>query len=140
MLIAVQTQIKPVFNQVDSAVNIHTAIAQPINQPSVAYVVPLTERPAQNSRDMDVGQPLQEVNVGFGVVIGLQSINDPTGSKGMEALQQLRKELRKKLFGWSPAPDFNPITLGNGDLVGFAKNGLWWIDRFTTQTWYQGNQ
>jgi hypothetical protein len=113
------------------------AIKQPIHQGNIAYVVPVSERPAGNSRDEDIGQPLQQSQITFGVVIGLQSINDATGIKSLEQLETLRTNLRASLYGWTPA-DHSPLLLGPSDLVAFVPNGLWWIDRFTTSTWYTG--
>jgi hypothetical protein len=132
-----QSRIKPVFKQVDGAVNIAQAIKQPIPQGNIAFVVPVSERPAGNSRDTDVGQPLQEVIITFGVVMGIQSINDATGMKGLTQLETLRTQTRNLLHGWQP-PDHEPILLAAGDLVAFVTHGVWWIDRFTTNTWRVG--
>lgn len=138
MLTLVQTRIKSIFDQVGGAANVREAIGEPIHRSSVAYVVPVNERPAGNSRDVDIGQPLQEMVITFGVVIGLKSINDSTGDKALVQLEQYRTALRNCLYGWKPSANFEPVLLGAGDLVGFAPQGLWWIDRFTTNTWYQG--
>ncbi|WP_299072885.1 hypothetical protein [uncultured Paraglaciecola sp.] len=137
LLTDIQTRIKPCFKRVNSAVNIREAIKQPLNLSDAAFVVPVSERPAGNSRDVDIGNPLQEAAITFGVVMGIQSINDPTGENGLVALEQKRKQVREKLYGYAPT-DHEPILLGAGDLVAFVPNGVWWIDRFTTVTWYQG--
>jgi len=138
LLTSVQTQIKPCFNFVASAVNIREAIKQPLNLPSIAFVVPVSERPLGNSRDVDVGMPFQEVTITFGVVMGLQSINDKTGSKGLLAIEEKHKCLREKIYGWKPTAEHEPILLGSSDLLAFVPNGIWWIDRFITTTWYYG--
>lgn len=137
LLTDVKTRIEPCFKNVSGAVNIREAIKQPLNLSDVAFVVPVSERPAGNSRDVDVGQPLQETLITFGVVIGIQSINDPTGEKGLIALEEKRKSLRNQLYGYAPL-DHEPILISNGDIVAFVPNGIWWIDRFTTVTWHQG--
>jgi hypothetical protein len=138
MLTLVQTRIKSLFDHVGGAANVREAIGEPIHRSSAAYVVPVNERPAGNSRDVDIGQPLTDVVITFGVVIGIKSINDSTGDKALAALAVYRSSLRESLYGWKPADNYEPILLSNGDIVGFAPNGLWWIDRFTTNTWYQG--
>ena len=137
LLTAVQTQIRPCFKSVASAVNIREAIKQPLNLADIAFVVPVSERPLGNSRDVDVGRPLQEMQITFGVVMGLQSINDKTGEKGLLAIEQKRLALREKLHGWIPTTEHEPILLAASDLIAFVPNGIWWIDRFTTATWYQ---
>lgn len=140
LLSAIQAQIKPLFKQVQGAANVKNAIARPIsvkNSP-LAFVCPIGERPTNNERELDIGQPLQQVLVSFGVVIGVASINDATGDKALETLETVRAQLQTALLGFSPAGDFEPIVLGNSDLVGFADGGLWWLDRFSTITWRQG--
>ena len=138
MLTLVQTRIKSIFDQVGGAANVREAIGEPIHRSSVAYVVPVNERPAGNSRDVDIGQPLQEMVITFGVVIGIKSVNDSTGNKAITTLESYRTNLRNSLYGWKPNAAYEPILLGDGDLVAFASGGLWWVDRFTTNTWYQG--
>ena len=68
-------------------------------------VVPVSNRPMTNSRDVDMGRPLQEFIVTFGVVIGLRAINDPTGERTLAELESLRNTLRESLFGWKPDDD-----------------------------------
>jgi hypothetical protein len=137
LLTHVATIIQPLFKQVKTAVNLREAIKQPIHKGNIAFVVPVSERPAGNSRDTDVGQPLQEITITFGVVIGLQSINDATGESTMADLETLRLAVRNTLYGFKPT-NHEPILLAASDLVAFVPNGLWWIDRFTTNTWYEG--
>ena len=138
MLNDIQTRIKSLFDHVDGAANVRDAIGQPIQRASVDFVVPVRERPAPNGRDVDIGQPLQEMIVTFGVVIGIKSVNDSTGNKAITTLESYRTNLRNSLYGWKPNAAYEPILLGDGDLVAFASGGLWWVDRFTTNTWYQG--
>ena len=138
MLNLVKARIQPLFISVGTAVNVQNAIKQPINQRNCAYVVPVNERPAPSGRDASVGKPLQETIITFGFVIGIQSLNDATGEKGLASLEALRESLRESLFGWSPSNEHEPVNLSNSDLVGFAANGMWWLDRFTTTTWYEG--
>jgi hypothetical protein len=131
------TRIQPVFKRVETAINLREAIKQPIHKGNIGFVVPVSERPAGNTRDIDVGQPLQEVVITFGVVMGLQSINDPTGQNSLAALETLRDQNRALLYGYTPN-NHEPILLAASDIVAFVPNGLWWIDRFTTNTWRSG--
>lgn len=139
MLTNIQTRIKPLFGVVGAAVNLREAIKQPIHKRHNAYVTPISDRPTGNSREPDIGQPFQETIITFGVVIGFKSINDPTGEKALAGLAELRKQLRESLHGWKPADKHEPILLGAGDVVGFANDGVWWLDRFSTVTWYLGS-
>ncbi len=138
MLNLVQTRIKPLFDQIGSAVNVRTAMEQRIARNNAAFVVPVRERPLGNSREADIGNPLQEVVVTFGVVVGLRITNDPTGEKAIEQQEVLRTSLRQQLYGWKPSSEYEPVLLGDNDLIGFAPDGMWWIDRFTTNTWFEG--
>lgn len=137
LLDEVSEQIKGVFNRVETAISLREALKQPLHQQSVGFVVPVSERPQTNARDVDVGQPLQEVIVTFGVVIGFKSINDLSGSKSMAKLETLRDKLRAKLYGFRPQ-EHEPILLGASDLIQFVPDGLWWIDRFSTNTYRKG--
>lgn len=139
MLNLVKPQIESLFDEVGTAANVRKAMSQPLHRHNAAFVVPVSDRPLTNSRDVDIGRPLQEFIVTFGVVIGLRAINDPTGEKTLAELKSLRASLRASLFGWKPDEDHERVLLGNGDLIGFTNDGLWWIDRFSTNTWYRGN-
>lgn len=137
LLVDVIQRITPVFERVEGAANVRQAMAQPIHGSNIAFVVPMAVNPQANSRDHDIGQPLQEVLIEFGVVTGLRSVNDRTGERVLIEQAQLSEKARLQLHGWSPA-NHEPITLGNSSLVGFVENGLWWLDRYHTHTWYQG--
>lgn len=139
MLNLVKPQIASVFDEVGTAANVRKAMSQPLHRNNAAFVVPVSNRPMTNSRDVDMGRPIQEFIVTFGVVIGLRAINDPTGEKTLAQLESLRSSLRESLFGWKPDEAHERVILGNGDLIGFTSDGLWWIDRFSTNTWYRGN-
>jgi hypothetical protein len=137
LLTDLSSRIQPVFKRVETAINLREAIKQPIHGGNIAFVVPVLERPTNNTRDVDVGQPMQEVTITFGIVMGLQSINDPTGTKAVVELEKLRVATRALLYGFTPI-DHEPVLLAASDLVAFVPNGLWWIDRYTTNTWYKG--
>ena len=138
MLNLVQTRLKQQFSHVQTAVNVRQAMAQSLVAEFQLYVVPLAERPKANERD--TGKPLQETQLTFAVIIGLVSRNDSTGSKALQALETHRRTIRSLLYGWQPEGTAQPIELGPSDLLGLADNGIWWIDRFTTTTWYEGTQ
>lgn len=139
MLLLVKNHIKTHFDDVGTAVNVRAAMKQPIARASVGFVTPISDQPSGNSREPDIGQPLQETTITFGVVIGIRSINDPTGEKGLVALEKKRKALRSALMGWKPDSEHEPVLIGSGSLIGFAENGLWWLDRFSTITWQEGD-
>lgn len=136
MLTAVQKQIKGVFSHVDSVVNLYDAMAQPISHPSIGFVLPVNERPAGNSRD--IGPSLQHVHATFAVVIGIKSTNDAAEMKELAMLEQHRQALRKALNNWIPKEGYEPIVLAASDMLSITPSGLWWIDRFTTNTFYMG--
>ena len=100
MLNLVKPRIASLFDEVGTAANVRKAMSQPLHRNSAAFVVPVSNRPMTNSRDVDMGRPLQEFIVTFGVVIGLRAINDPTGERTLAELESLRNTLRESLFGW----------------------------------------
>ena len=64
----IQERIAPSFNRVEAAINLREVIKQPIHASNVAFVVPIAERPAGNSRDVDVGRPLQEISITLSLI------------------------------------------------------------------------
>lgn len=135
---AVKLNGKPLFVEVQSALALSAVLKKSLLRSPVAYVVPIAERPGRNERTC--GPALQSLDITFGVVIGLQSINDPTGKKGNALLESLRTELRNSLFGWTPASEYTPIALGPGDIVAMTDAGIWWLDKFTLTTHAQALQ
>ena len=134
---AIRVDGKSRFRLVDSALSLSSVLSKPINQSPVAYVVPVAERPGRNERT--IGTAMQSLDITFGVVIALTNRNDPTGKRGNAVLQALRDEVRQALFGWSPNVEHHSILLGPGDLVSMDKNGIWWLDKFTTKTYKEAN-
>ena len=130
---AIRVDGKSPFRLVDSALSLSSVLSKPIKQSPVAYIVPVSERPGRNERT--IGKAMQSLDITFGVVIAVSNINDPSGKRGNAVLESLRKNIRDALFGWSPTSNHQPILLGAGDLVSMDKNGIWWLDKFTTTTY-----
>lgn len=131
---------KPLFKHVGGASNVRQAISQNIPHDSVCYIVPLSETPMGNSRDVDVGCPVQEVNITIGILIGIKNFNDDTGFKSIELLDAQKIAVRETFYGWKPDDEHDPMLLGKSELVHFSNTGLWWVQRFMTTTWQRGVQ
>lgn len=134
---AIQVNNKPLFRYVDSALSLSTVLNNPINQSPAAFVVPVSDRPGKNAQD--IGPALQKVSRTIGVVIALKSVNDPTGKRGSELLESTRESVRKALFGWSPSTAYSQFELGPSDMITMNNNGIWWLDKFVTDTYEEAS-
>ncbi|GAB5378967.1 MAG: hypothetical protein Alis3KO_00980 [Aliiglaciecola sp.] len=133
-------RVKPLFKQVGGAANIVEAVKQNIPIGNIGFVIPLGEQPMGNRRDVDIGAPLQEAIITFGVLSGIRVFDDAAGDKSTVAIEQHSKKVLSALYGWKPNGEYDPILLGNSALVKYSSSGMWWLQRFTTNTWYQGKQ
>lgn len=137
MLSAVKQKLKAIdgqpFKLVNSALSLASVLEKPIKQSPALYVIPIADRPGKEQRT--TGQLLQNVTTTFGVVIAVKSINNPTGSDAEDKLEEYRELIQNALFGWRPTSEHVPILLGGGDLVSMNKNGVWWLDKFTTSNY-----
>ncbi|MGQ8367136.1 phage tail terminator protein [Glaciecola sp. 1036] len=137
LLLEIEDQVKHCFDIVQHAVSLRVALSQPLTRSTMGFIVPIAERPNDNARDVDVGSPLQEVLITFGVVTAIQSINDKTGAKTAERLEKIREDIRQALYGYKPQ-EHEPVLIGASDLLQFVNGGLFWVDRFTTRIWRSG--
>lgn len=139
MLSAIKSQLKAIdgkpFKYVYSALSLASVLDKPITQSPALYIISIADRPGKEQRT--TGQLLQKVDVSFGVVIALRSVNNPTGEAANDELEQYRKHIKDALFGWQPTSEHIPILLGSGDLVSMNKNGIWWLDKFTTSIYVE---
>jgi hypothetical protein len=124
-------RIKPIYVNAESLASLQALSKQTLNHKNIAYVVPVGEKPEGNAREENVGMALQKVVITFGVITGIRSINDLSGERGLELLEQKRDELRELLHGHHFG-DNEQTLLGPSNLVTYVDNGLYWIDRFTT--------
>jgi len=99
------------------------------------YLIPVSERPIDTPRT--TGLARQEVAVTIGVLLGIRSLNDATGSRSRDRLQPVRNAVRDALYGWTPDGATTHYMLASSDLVRVVPGGIWWIDRYTTKTQHQ---
>lgn len=137
MLSAIETKLgeikvdnKALFIDVGSALSLASVMNTSATRSPAAFVVPISEQPQSNHRD--IGAAMQDVQVELGVLIVLTSRNDPSGAKGAALLAECRTAVKKALYGWQPMEGFEPLLLARGDLVKMAPNVIYWMDRFTT--------
>ncbi|MGF1680223.1 phage tail terminator protein [Photobacterium minamisatsumaniensis] len=90
------------------------------------YVFLVGETPSPDVRG--AGAYLQSLTATVGVVI----VDASRNGKPIN-LQPLRKALRKRLFGWSGADDFEPYWLGGGRLLTIQSGRASWLDNFVTE-------
>lgn len=99
---------------------------QTLNRTPALFVLTLAEDPAPDSRSS--GPALQSVKQTLGVVLV-----DQVGNQQAPDLTPLRQELRRRLFGFQPGPQFEPLVLGTGKLLSVERGQVGWIDCFITE-------
>lgn len=113
----------PSLRHVEGAAE-YARLADAVLDPPCAYVLALAEDAAGNTLANAVSQ---RITVRFGVLLCVRSLTDATGAAGIEALDDLRGEVRLALLGWAP-PDGDPIEYASGALLDVVDGELWWQD------------
>ncbi|STQ75538.1 phage tail terminator protein [Grimontia hollisae] len=90
------------------------------------FVIEMASNPKPDVRG--TGAYLQSVTETIGVVIVTQSINGQH-----QDFTELRKAVKQRLFGHTPANDYEPFWLGNGRLLGMNSGRASWLDNFVTE-------
>ena len=126
---ALKTDGKSTFKQVKSALAFSKIKDKSVPATTCVYITLIADVPVKGTA-LSSGQ-LQERQLIFAVIVGLQSRNDPTGEKGNTQLQTLRDNVKGSLSGWVPTGYENGVVRGKGDLLAFADNGIWWMDRYS---------
>lgn len=123
------------LDKVEMVLELATATEREPARPVECYLIPVSERPINTPRT--TGLARQEVVVTIGVLLGIRSLNDATGSRSRDRLQPVRDAVRDALYGWTPDGATTHYMLASSDLVRVVSGGVWWIDRYTTKTQYQ---
>lgn len=118
------------FDWVKSVLSVTDVQKKDIPGRYVAYVVPVKTDP-KNLLNDEAGS-IEEITTTFGILIGIKSINDRNGEKGNEILEDLLKCLQTSFIGFSPDDGYRACTLGTGQLISLASNGIWWMQHFKT--------
>lgn len=126
------------FKQVGSSMALSMIMNNPPPAGVSAWVIPLGEAPAGDSRT--AGAALQKVNLTFGVLIGVRSVNDLHGNQSSQVLEQARDAVRNKLFGWTPNTAILPCLLGSSEMVSMDQAVIFWLDRYTTAVQRRASQ
>ena len=99
---------------------------QALNRTPALFVLMLAEDPGPDSRSS--GPALQSVKQTLGVVLVDQIRNQRAPD-----MTPLRQELRRRLFGFQPGAQFEPLVLGAGHLLSVEQGQVSWVDRFITE-------
>jgi hypothetical protein len=105
-----------------------------LRQVPAAFVVPLTERPGDNSLLNGVSQ---RVTCAFGVIIAVQNLRDVRGQMAQQGLREIRLAMLDAVLGWQPASDYNVCQFGGGRVLQMNDQVLWWQDDYYTQLTYR---
>lgn len=111
--------------EIDSLSQINEKKAALLRTPTL-FVFLVSDTPRPDTRGS--GAYLQTCTATVGVVIAHKSVN-----RNPIDWQPLRKELRKRLFGWSGADEFEPFWLGSGRLMSLSNGRADWFDQFITE-------
>lgn len=121
---------KSLFIAVRPATEVADAMAKSLNASHVAFIVPLEEKPITD--ELDTGQAIQKQHATIGVLIGLRSVGNSEDDN--ERLIELRKNINKELFGWTPASGHKALLKGLCNMQKLQPNQqLFWMERFTTE-------
>ncbi|UTV30163.1 phage tail terminator protein [Photobacterium atrarenae] len=120
------TEGKPPWRDVGEIGDLSQLDSKSSSRNPALYVFLAGETPGQDVRSS--GPYLQSVTATVGVVIVASAVNGKVAD-----LQPLRKALRKRLFGWSGAAEFEPYWLGGGRILAIQSNRTSWLDNFVTE-------
>ncbi|TFF20539.1 hypothetical protein E3C22_16660 [Jiella endophytica] len=123
------------FAIIAGAIDLATVKDRPPASPA-AYVVPLRDVSADNSRMSDV---LQRTEMDVGVVIIVENVSDATGAAAGQDLEVLKTAVRKALIGWQPASAEDVVTHVSGELTSAKGGTVWWEEQFAT-AYYQESE
>jgi len=120
---------KPLFASVLPATSILDVTSKPLTSQTVAFVVELDFTPDTNNRQM--GPPSQNVTDLVGILVGYRGTGRLT--QDSLVLDELNKQVRKYVFGWSPSDDHTPFLLAKSGMYKIQDRQLFWMNRFTTE-------
>lgn len=125
------------FPEVGSAMTVANAFDNGCRKPLELYVVPLPGSYRAASQDLG---PLVQVGVeDVGVIVGMRSPNDATGTKVAAELDALKSDLLECLLGFAPTPNHERLTLKSFDPIGLKKDCFWVIYRFSSAVYIRQN-
>ncbi len=90
------------------------------------FVFLQSESPSPDVRGS--GPYLQELTQTYGVLVVAKLVNQDTFD-----FEPIRKQLRKRLFGWSPYSGYESFWLGSGQLFNLQRGQISWLDNFVTE-------
>jgi hypothetical protein len=125
------------FPEVGSAMTVANAFDNGCRKPLELYVVPLPGSYRAASQDLG---PLVQVGVeDVGVIVGMRSPNDATGTKVASELDALKIDLLACLLGFAPTENHERLTLKSFDPIGLKKDCFWVIYRFSSAVYIRQN-
>jgi GGDEF domain-containing protein len=141
MLNEIQARIQAItdsgIDDIGTALGMASVMNRKARRQLEVFVVRVAERPQSNQRKS--GPALQLVVDRVGVIFAVRCLNDPDTNKAEQLLEDVRKKVRKHLFGWKPESAHMPLQLGPGDLVKMDKGQVWWMDQFVTSHYEEAN-
>jgi len=101
-----------------------------------AYVYSLSE--SGNDNRYMTGMTAQRRTQAVGVLLLVRNVRDAVGHAAKVDLDALRIKLDAALFGYVPAPEYEPLIFTRGALVQLADGVLLWQDDYTTRRDHRG--
>ncbi|MBC7859193.1 MAG: hypothetical protein H7Z39_10540 [Burkholderiaceae bacterium] len=93
------------------------------------FVFIADERPEPNKLGDII---VQNVHVTVSVVFVVKNLTDALGVAAGVDLDLLRKAVKAQVYGWQPAPEFDPFERGACHLLAFKDGHLWWLEQYLT--------
>lgn len=130
---------KPVFKKVLTAVDESVVIENGTLKYDAAFLIDTGESAVAPYDTTQLYS--QQFNQNFAVVIAVRSLNDRLGTNVNTRLSTLKDALRSSLLGWTPdIRTYNEISFVRAELVTFVNGGAFWLEEYTTDYTYRGNQ
>lgn len=118
---------------IDGTVALEAAMdAAPLAAPA-AYLAPDAERLGPSPFS---GDDIQRVDISIAAVFAVRNVADPRGEAALTDLQARRDAVKVLLLGWVPSNGYAPLSRGNGRLLAFRNQHIWWADIYTS-TFYE---
>jgi hypothetical protein len=83
------------------------------------------------------GRTLQRTAASIAVVIVTKNLSQQNNAAAVEDIDALKAYCRRKLIGWVPAPDVEPLEHAAGELQQAFGGTVWFEDAYTTAFYQQ---
>lgn len=123
----------PDLREVAGAASIDAVLAGRVATPAV-YVFREAQPAGANSGANFISQ---RVGQKLGVLLAVRNVRDPRQGDSSDEAEALSLLVRDAIFGWAPAEHAEPLEYAGGRLVSMQNGFLFWLDSYTTATYWR---